>query len=202
MTLIRGLHEADQGDVYLDGAKMPSMKVLSHLTTLIPQEPEIFENTIEYNIAAGISHTPEEIQTACQLARFEPVLTRLPHGLQTSIKEKGVNLSGGEKQRLALARGVFAAKLSSIILMDEPTSSVDTANERAIYQNLFDYFADRCVISSMHRLHLLPMFDEIYVMRSGKVVERGHFNELIAADGLLKQMWEKYQLTEKHSLRA
>ena len=108
-----------------------------HLSTLIPQDPEIFDNTIEYNITAGLSHRVEDVEIAAEIACFSKVLARLSDGLQTDIKEKGVNLSGGEKQRLALARGVFAARDSSLILLDEPTSSVDPVNEAEIYRNLF-----------------------------------------------------------------
>src|SRR5262249_36539029 len=130
---------------------------------------------------------------AVKAARFEEVLARLPQGLDTNIAEKGINLSGGEKQRLALARGIFFARDSDILLLDEPTSSVDTANERAIYNNVLTRFRDRCLISTVHKLHLLELFDIVYVLDNGKVVEAGTFKQLIEADGKLAHLWRSYQ---------
>lgn len=196
MTLIRGLEDADKVKVEIGDQKFKSLRVLSDMVTLIPQDPEIFENTIKYNVTAGIRHKKDELDEVCRLARFDVVLPRLPKGLKTSIKEKGVNLSGGEKQRLALARGIFAAKDSQIILLDEPTSSVDTKNEIQIYKNLFKHFDDRCIIASVHRLNLLKMFDVIYVFENGRVVEKGDFKTLLKDGGLFKKMWEAYKKNE------
>lgn len=193
MTLIRGLEEAGRVTVDIDGRRFKSLKVISDTVTLIPQEPEIFENTIKYNVTAGIHHSAEELTEVCRLARFDSVVSRLPKGLNTDIKEKGVNLSGGEKQRLALARGIFAAKESQIILLDEPTSSVDSRNEIQIYKNLFEVFDDRCIVASVHRLNLLKMFDILYVFEAGKLVEKGDFNTLSQAGGLFEKMWNSYE---------
>ncbi len=190
MVLIRGLQTADAGTVLCDGKKLPhGLKDVGCTATLIPQEPEIFENTIEYNITLGTRHTKAEVEEDAQLARFDSVIEKLPRGLETNTAEKGVNLSGGEKQRLALARGFFAAKTSDIILLDEPTSSVDPSNERMIYENLFQRFADRCIISSLHKLYLLPMFDEVYVFRDGRVVAHGTPKDLLSEGGILHPLW-------------
>lgn len=197
MTLLRGLENANRVELDVDGKKYKSFQALSNLVTLIPQDPEIFDNTVEYNICAGISHEKSELVEACKIARFEDVLKKLPDGLNTNIKEKGVNLSGGEKQRLALARGIFAAKNSTILLLDEPTSSVDTENELQIYEGLFRKFKKHCIISSVHRLHLLPKFDYIYIFANGKVIEHGSFNGLLKSDGYLKKMWESYRVSMK-----
>jgi ABC-type multidrug transport system fused ATPase/permease subunit len=193
MSLIRGLHTTDRATVLCDGKKLRhGLRTLSEHVTLIPQEPEIFANTIEYNITVDTKQSKKELMEDVELARFGPVLARLPHGLKTDIAEKGVNLSGGEKQRLALARGIFAAKKSDIILLDEPTSSVDSQNEFAIHQNIFKRFADRCIVSSIHRLHLLPLFDEIYVFERGKLLEHGTPQELLQRPGHLRELWEAY----------
>ena len=129
-------------------------------------------------------------------ARFSAVLARLPQGLETSIAEKGVNLSGGEKQRLALARGIYFGKASDIVLMDEPTSSVDTFNERLIYEHIFSMFKDKCIVSAVHKLHLLEMFDMVYVFDDGRIVESGSFSDLIANQGVLSSMWKNYQISD------
>lgn len=174
MTLIRGLYDADAGEVRCDGVLLPhGLRDVGTDVTLIPQDPEIFENTIEYNITLDTDQEKSEIDEDVRLARFESVVSRLPRGMQTNTAEKGVNLSGGEKQRLALARGFFAAKHRSIILLDEPTSSVDPENEKTIYQNLFARFPDRCIISSVHKPYLLPMFDRVYQFADGKILKSG-----------------------------
>lgn len=197
MTVLRGLYHADSGRSIVDG-KDYSLDVLSGLTTLIPQDPEIFENTIRYNITFGIEHTEGEIMASCKLAGFDKVLARLPQGLESDIREKGVNLSGGQKQRLALARGVFAIQQSSLILLDEPTSSVDTLTEMKIFDRLFKEFADKAIIASVHRLHLLPRFDRIIVLDDGKIVEEGGFQDLLSKNGALVQIWTEYQNEQAH----
>ncbi|MBI2635794.1 ABC transporter ATP-binding protein [Candidatus Peregrinibacteria bacterium] len=193
MSLLRGLHVTESADVSCDGQTLPEgLRHLAQHVTLIPQEPEIFSNTIEYNVSVDTQQSEDELLHDIDLACFTPVLDRLPHGLKTDIAEKGVNLSGGEKQRLALARGIFAAKESDIILLDEPTSSVDSMNELKIHRNIFAHFADRCIVASIHRLHLLPLFDEVCVLANGKLIERGKPAELMERDGPLGRMWKQY----------
>ncbi len=200
MSLLRGLMPAEGVRLSIDGRNFKTLKPLYDHVTLIPQDPEIFENTIEYNITAGLSHTQKEVEEALRLARFDVVLKRLPKGLQTNVKEKGVNLSGGEKQRLALARGIFAAKKSCIILMDEPTSSVDAQNELAIYRGMFAKFKKDAVVSSIHRLHLLPLFDEVIVLDRGQVIERGTFEALKSSGGRLSALWKEYQAHRRQDI--
>lgn len=192
MTILRGLTHAKNVNLLVDGKKYKDLRALSEITTLIPQMPEIFENTIEYNITMGIPHSKEEVMKVVNMACFDKVLKKLPHGLETNIRERGVNLSGGERQRLALARGLFAGKNSSLILFDEPTSSVDSANELTIYEGMMKKFKDKCIVSSIHRLHLLKFFDYIYIFDGGKIVESGSFKELFnKSNGILKKHLEK-----------
>lgn len=194
LSLLRGLQPADEVTVMCDGVKLPhGLRHLVEHTTLIPQDPEIFSDTIAFNITFGMDATAEEVHRVASWARFDQVLSRLPKGLETNISEKGVNLSGGEKQRLALARGIFFAKDSDILLMDEPTSSVDSLNERIIYANLLAESRSKCVISSIHKLHLLEMFDEIYVFSKGRLIEHGSFQSLLEANGELASLWQNYQ---------
>jgi ATP-binding cassette subfamily B protein len=197
LTLLRGLHVPHAVEVICDGKPIPDkLASVGHCTTLMPQDPEIFADTLLFNITFGIEARQQDIEDAIQMAQFTSVLARLPNGLNTNIAEKGVNLSGGEKQRLALARGIFFSRESDIVLLDEPTSSVDTHNERAIYERLFQLYRDRCMVSSIHKLHLLPLFDYIYVFDDGRVVEEGTFSELVAAGGPLADMWINYQAAE------
>ncbi len=193
MAVLRGLQTPDSAVVECDGKPLPhGLNDVASRVTLIPQEPEIFENTIEYNITLDTDQTSAEVMEDVKLAAFESVLEKLPRGLQTNTAEKGVNLSGGEKQRLALARGFFAAKRSDIILLDEPTSSVDSGNEMKIYANLVEKFADRCVVSSVHKLHLLEFFDTVYVLENGRIIEHGSPDALKKGNGRLAALWKAY----------
>jgi len=163
------------------------------LTTLIPQEPEIFDNTVKFNLTVGLRYKQAKIDKAVELAVFDKVLKTLDYGYDTALTERGASLSGGQRQRLALARGILAAENSSIILMDEPTSSMDAANELKIYKNILKHFKNQAVISSIHRLHLLSLFDRVVVMDQGRIVQDGSFSTLKREDGLFKTLWQKYE---------
>jgi ATP-binding cassette subfamily B protein len=188
LALLRGIHQpAVQPTVTCDGVALPfGLHHVNHHATLIPQHPEIFSDTILFNVTMGVPCENERVLEALRLARFEKVLSRLENGLETNIAEKGVNLSGGERQRLALARGIFfeAEIHSGLVLLDEPTSSVDAQNEKLIYQNLLEQFSDRCVLSALHKFHLLPLFDQIMVFEEGRLVQMGPTAEILAQPGL------------------
>jgi ATP-binding cassette, subfamily B, bacterial len=196
LALLRGLHEAAPGSVVKANDARIDIESIGSAVTLFPQEPEIFENTVMYNITLGLPFTEEEVMQVCEAARFADVIRQLPEGLHTHIQEKGVNLSGGQKQRLALARGILAARQSSIVLMDEPTSSIDPGTEKKIYRSLFETFSDKAVISSLHRLHLLTDFDYIYIMREGVVIDEGSFENLSRYSLVFKEMWNHQTATQ------
>jgi ABC-type multidrug transport system fused ATPase/permease subunit len=103
-----------------------------------------------------------------------------------------VNLSGGEKQRLALARGLLASEHKDILLLDEPTSSVDFSNELKIYQNIFNAFPGKTIVSSIHRLHLLSLFDSVYLFKGGALVAEGTFEDLKSNSADFRELWDKY----------
>ncbi len=191
LTLLRGLYTTEPGlSVQVDDQHFyTDMKAIANTVTLFPQEPEIFENTIGYNITLGLPFDDNEIIQVCQTAHFADIVKHLPQGLDTSIQEKGLNLSGGQRQRLALARGVLAARTSDIVLLDEPTSSVDPKTEFEIYHKMLREFSDKAVVSTLHRLHLLPMFDYIYILRNGRVVDEGSFIELRERSLIFQEMW-------------
>jgi ATP-binding cassette subfamily B protein len=193
LNIIRGLYTPDKAHLTIDGTEFNSLEPLQAITTLIPQDPEIFENTIEFNITMDVDVKTETIQQAVKLASFTKVLASLPSGLQTDIREKGLNLSVGQKQRLALARGLFAARFSSLILMDEPTSSVDLPTEKEILSGIINAFPDATLIVSLHRLHLLPKFDRIIMLDHGKIISDGSTVDLLNQPGPVKKLWENYQ---------
>lgn len=178
-----------------DGELQPEgLAAITHHTTLIPQEPEIFANSILFNVCMGIEGPEEAVHKALSMAQFSNVLERLPRGLETNIAEKGVSLSGGEKQRLALARGIFFAadRDSEIVLLDESTSSVDIVNERRIYETILKHFGARVIISAVHKFNLLDLFDEIIVMEQGRITESGSLMELLRKKGEFSRLWERY----------
>ena len=194
---MRGLYPPEKGEVYCDGKKIIHGSArLKHHITLIPQDPEIFNNTIGYNVTMDLKVKKESVEKAIKMAQFEKVVSRLDKGLDTNVLEKGVSLSGGEKQRLALARGILAARNSEILLLDEPTSSVDSLNERKIHEALFKVFRRKTIISSIHRLHLLNNFDYIYMFDKGKIVAEGSLKE-IKKKPRFQKVWKKYGMTKE-----
>jgi ATP-binding cassette, subfamily B, bacterial len=195
LALLRGLYEPEKNlRVVIDDKQYDNLNLITHGVTLFPQEPEIFENTIRYNITLGLPFHEEDVSRICGVAQFNEVITHLPNGMESHIKEKGVNLSGGQKQRLALARGILAAQQSEIVLMDEPTSSVDPKTELLIYQQLFKEFGEKVIISSLHRLHLLPFFDHIYVLDNGRIVAEGNFQDLRNTSGHFQALWRHQEM--------
>jgi ATP-binding cassette subfamily B protein len=189
LSLLRGLYLPERGlEIEVDGSTV-SLDQVNEAVTLFPQEPEIFENTLSYNVTLGLPFTEQEILGVCGSAHFTEVIRQLPQGLESDIREKGVNLSGGQKQRLALARGILAARDSDLVLLDEPTSSVDPRTEAMIYEGLFKAFADKVIVSSMHRLHLLPRFDYVYILHQGRIVGEGTFEYLRDHNPAFQELW-------------
>jgi len=189
MRLVAGLYDAERGCITVDGAVRPGLRHLGSIATLIPQDAEVFEGTVRENLTFGVAHADEVIAAAMRIAGFEPVLASLPQGLDTLISERGMNLSGGQKQRMALARGILAASGSSVLLLDEPTSSLDPATEAQIYASLRDVFPDAAVISSVHRMNVLPRFDRVVLMQAGRVVDTGTVDELLLRQPLFRELW-------------
>jgi ABC-type bacteriocin/lantibiotic exporter with double-glycine peptidase domain len=191
LGILRGLHTPETGiEMIVDKKLKKDFSSICNNVTLFPQDPEIFENTILYNITLGLPFSREEVIKACDIAQFSEVANLLPNGLDSSIQEKGINLSGGQKQRLALARGILSALSSDIILLDEPTSSVDPKTEAEIYKQIFRAFEDKAIISSIHRLHLLKNFDYVYILENGKIVDQGTFKKLLKDSAAFHQLWK------------
>lgn len=194
LALLRGLYDSEKGDIICDGKLIKDgfLKIRQDIT-LIPQDPEIFNNTIRYNLTMDLRTNQEDLNKAISLAQFKKVVQRLEKGLDTNVLEKGVSLSGGEKQRLALARGLLAARKSEIVLLDEPTSSVDSLNELKIHEGVFKEFKEKTIISSIHRLHLLEKFDYIYMFDKGKIIAQGTLSDL-KKHPTFQVLWRKYRM--------
>ena len=149
---------------------------------VVPQDTVLFNDTIYYNIAYGkAGATPAEVEHAARTAHVHDFIMAMPDGYQTVVGERGLKLSGGEKQRVAIARTVI--KDPAILLLDEATSALDTHTEQEIQRNL-------CIA---HRLSTVVDADEILVLDAGIVVERGRHGELLAMNGRYAQMWRRQQ---------
>lgn len=171
LELLKGFYPPENDVVLMVDEQISDFKQFYNNVTLLPQKPELFENTLLYNITMGQLYESQEIQLACETAGLVEVIESLPDGLNSKISESGGNLSGGQRQRLALARGILAAKLSDILFLDEPTSNIDPKMEMHIYKSIFNIFPSKTIIVSLHALHLLPLFDHVYVLKEGQIVE-------------------------------
>ena len=178
LRVLAGLVDAEAVSIAVDGTPHPRLKHLGATSLLLPQDPAVFESTVRENVTMGLPYTQSEIERACELAGFTSVIEQLPQGFDRVISERGLNLSGGQKQRLALARGLLAAKDVGLVLLDEATSSVDASTEGEIYDRVMSAFGGACIVSSVHRLHLLRRFDTVIVMEDGRVIDSGAPDEV------------------------
>jgi ABC-type bacteriocin/lantibiotic exporter with double-glycine peptidase domain len=192
LRVLAGLYQAERATFAVDGAIRPDLTDLGTIATLAPQDPEIFAGSIAHNLTLGIDYDGASIARACELAAFTPVVAALPAGLATEIAERGLNLSGGQKQRLAVARAILAARGSSLLLLDEPTSSLDPATEARVYDNLLGAFPDACIVSAIHRLHLLDRFDRVVLMEDGQILDMGTTAELLERAANFRELWLRY----------
>lgn len=194
LKILHGLYPLATGKVEVDGKKLrKGLHEIDLGTTLVPQEPELFSASIRENITLGVDATEEEVDKVMSLAEFSGIVRDLPQGLESKVNEKGVNLSGGQKQRLALARALFFAKDKSVVLLDESTSSVDPVNEKKIYQNIFNSFADKTILASIHKYNLLDQFDRIIMFDNGQVIADGSLKQLLKTNQKFSESWALYK---------
>jgi len=171
LKLLAGLLGPDDGELLVDGTAL-DFGALRHSATLIPQHPELLEGTLEHNLLIGASDGTVADAIA-QSNVVSSLLDRLGVRLEYHVQEAGVNWSGGQRQRIALARGILSAIGSSIVLVDEPTSSIDPADERSIIDELRVEFEAACVVISVHNLELVRNFDAVIVLDNGVVQDAG-----------------------------
>ncbi|MCX7892208.1 MAG: ABC transporter ATP-binding protein/permease [Burkholderiales bacterium] len=195
LRVLAGLYEPQTARVTVDGAGV-ELATVGAAATLVPQEAEVFEGTLAENLTLGEEVPRAALERAIHAAQLEPLVASLPQGLATPIAERGANFSGGQRQRIALARGLLAARGSSLLLLDEPTSALDPATEAAVYDAIFATFREAAVISSVHRVHLLPRFDRVVLMDAGQVVDSGTAEELAARQAAFRALVEHLRQEE------
>lgn len=159
---------------------------------IVPQDTVLFNESIYYNIAYANPNAPKElVEQAAKLAHLHEFITSLPNGYETIVGERGLKLSGGEKQRVAIARAIF--KNPKILIFDEATSSLDSRTEQHIQQALQELATNHTTLVIAHRLSTIVDADEILVMESGEIVERGTHNNLLQQNGIYARMWALQQ---------
>lgn len=192
--LLFRFYDADSGSVAIDGQDIRHVTQSSVRAAIgiVPQDTVLFNDTIRYNIGYGRPAADfSEIETAARMAHIHDMILRMPDGYDTIVGERGLKLSGGEKQRVAIARTLLKAPL--IFMFDEATSALDTHTEREIQSNLREVSRGRTTLIIAHRLSTVVDADEILVMEDGRIVERGDHHSLLAADGTYAGMWRRQQ---------
>ena len=188
--LLFRFYDVTGGAVLVDGVDVRDVTQdsLRSCIGVVPQDTVLFNDTIRYNIAYGRpGSSQEEIEAAARAAQVHDFVTRLPEGYDTRVGERGLKLSGGEKQRVAIARTIL--KDPRILILDEATSALDTRTEQEIQTALRAVSRDRTTLMIAHRLSTVVDADEIIVLADGKITERGSHAALLARDGVYAQMW-------------
>jgi ATP-binding cassette subfamily B protein len=201
--LLFRFYDVNGGAITIDGHDIRNVtqeSLRAHIG-IVPQDTVLFNDTIEYNIAYGRpGASRDDIVAAARAASIHDFIESLPDGYATMVGERGLKLSGGEKQRVAIARTLL--KNPAILIFDEATSALDSKAEQAIQAQLKEIAKSRTTLVIAHRLSTVADAQQIIVLDHGRIVERGTHQALLAADGLYKQMWERQQARQDEELAS
>ena len=197
--LLFRFYDAQQGSIKIDGQDIRDVtqESLHRSIGVVPQDTVLFNDTIYYNIAYGLDNASRaEVEKAAKDAQIHDFILSLPDGYETTVGERGLKLSGGEKQRVGIARTLL--KNPPILLLDEATSALDTETEREIREALTNASEGRSVLTIAHRLSTIADADRIIVLENGSIVEIGTHDTLLSKRGRYYSLWTK-QLTEDNT---
>lgn len=188
IDLLPRFQDALTGDITIDGISITDFNInsLRHIIGVVTQESILFNDTIFGNIAFGISSSLEEVQKAAKAANAHDFIEKMPKGYYTNIGDRGLTISGGERQRICIARAIL--KNPAILLLDEATSALDTESERLVQESLETIMKGRTTLVVAHRLSTILNSDKIIVMDNGKIVEEGTHHSLLAKDGIYSKL--------------
>jgi subfamily B ATP-binding cassette protein MsbA len=193
--LVPRFHDVTAGEILLDGVNIKNFRLhdLRSLMGIVTQEPILFNDTIAANIALGNPNaSPAEIEAAARIANAHDFIIKKENGYATNVGDRGNKLSGGEKQRITIARAVL--KNPPILILDEATSSLDTESERLVQDAINHLMQDRTSLVIAHRLSTVRHADEIVVLQQGHIIERGTHDELILKNGFYKRLVEMQEV--------
>jgi len=188
--LLLRFYDPDTGAIYIDDQDIKTLTLdsLREVMGVVPQDTVLFNETVGYNISYGRPGVNrQEIMEAAKIAHIHDFIKGHPHGYDILVGERGLKLSGGEKQRVAIAR--VALKGARILIFDEATSSLDSRSEKVIQEALENVSINNTTLVIAHRLSTVINADEIIVLDKGEIVERGTHQSLIVGNGLYSQMW-------------
>lgn len=195
MTLLAGLEAPARGSIECDDAAVTPLE-LRAMATLVPQGVQLFEGSLAENLGMGAAvAAPDMIEALDTACAREFALTQ-EADLSCAVNEAGKNWSGGQRQRIALARGLLAARHCSLLLLDEPGASLDAATERQLLAQVFSAFPTACIVVSIHRLHLIDLFDAVVVVEGGCVADSGGVSELTQRSAQFRRLLASARLTE------
>ena len=201
--LLMNFYPIDKGEILINGLNIKdiNLECLRDKISYISQETFLFNKTIYENLTFGSSFLPyEDVIEACKKAQIHEYINSLPLRYDTLIEENGANFSGGQKQRLSIARAIL--KNPDILIMDEATSNLDSITEKAISDTMDEFMKDKTAIIIAHRLSTIKNCDRIYVLENGKVIEEGPHEELLNKESYYKKLWKDQMPNIKEPMKV
>ena len=194
--LLARFYDIDSGEILIDGHSIKSYKIadLRQLMGIVSQDSILFNDSVFNNICMGHQQASmQDVMAAAKVANAHEFIMKMPNGYNSKVGDNGVKLSGGQKQRISIARAIF--KNPPILILDEATSSLDTASEKLVQEALFNLMKNRTSLVIAHRLSTIQNADHIIVIKKGQIIEEGKHKELLKQNGIYKKLIEYQNMT-------